>query len=110
MTKTLLSDNWHLAAAHEVSHTDIQNVDLDCANWMSVTVPSTVQSALVESGRAPSPWRDCNAKAFERYENDTWLYRTVFDVPADDAIRAAVRWSQSLRDSLAERIAGWLHG
>lgn len=80
-----LTENWRLISADEAQSACMHDAGCQCAGWMPAEVPSTVQAALVANGRAPSPWRDQQAAAFRKYENSTWIYRTVFELSPQDA-------------------------
>ena len=79
-----LSENWCVVPAREVTHTDFHTPGCDCSGWLNAKVPGTVQAALVDAGRAPSPWRDTQAEWFRGLENETWLYRCEFAVCEED--------------------------
>ncbi|HOX36380.1 MAG TPA: hypothetical protein PL033_00210 [Candidatus Brocadiia bacterium] len=82
MIKMPLTDGWLLASSREVLRDRPHEVSYRPKNWLPVRAPMTVQSALVESGKIPSPWLDRNTEIFQVFEKDTWWYRLEFEVPA----------------------------
>jgi beta-mannosidase len=84
MTDRCLSD-WRMVSTCECPSANPQSPDTDSSSWRPVTVPTTVQSALVECGEAPSPWLDVQSMWFEQIENDTWWFRTEFEPTQSEA-------------------------
>jgi beta-mannosidase len=80
MVKVPMSDGWRLTSAGEARCADVHALDCDCGSWLPISVPTTVQAALVEHGKAPSPWLDQQADLFRKHESDTWLYRKEFEL------------------------------
>ena len=80
-----LRDGWLMASGREVLDGRPYEMSYRPAGWLEVTVPTTVQAALVAAGRAPSPWRDRRVEALREFEDDTWWYRREFVVPEDQA-------------------------
>lgn len=107
MKTTPLSANWLLSAADDVQTAPIHDLAYDTSAWTPAEVPGTVQQAMVRCGRAPSPWLDTNAKTFQRFERQAWVYRTVFDVPPDntDADRFELRF-----EGISLFATVWLNG
>ncbi|MDP6125029.1 MAG: beta galactosidase jelly roll domain-containing protein, partial [Candidatus Latescibacteria bacterium] len=83
MHQLKLKDNWLLASETDVLGESPQDPEYAPKGWMEVDVPTTVQAALVESGRVPPPWKDRDAELFEPFEDQTWWYRTQFEIDAD---------------------------
>ena len=87
MNRILLDDGWMLASAKDVPGVDVCDPGLSLNAWTPVNVPTTAQAALVEQGTITEPWKDRNAKLFERYEGDVWWYRREFELEKTDAAR-----------------------
>ena len=84
MTQIALTDGWLMASSREVLRDDPTTPDYRPSEWLTVTVPTTVQAALVGAGRAPSPWKDRQVEALEGFEGDTWWFRREFAIPPDE--------------------------
>jgi beta-mannosidase len=79
----LLNGTWRLAGfadgeglasgAHRPDHPD--------GEWIPVSVPGDVHSALLAAGRIPDPYAERNIEACEWVERREWWYRTEFDAP-----------------------------
>jgi beta-mannosidase len=86
MQRREISSGWQFAAVRDIQAYD-PSLDIpggeqvDMTGWLPVTMPTTAQAALVENGRAPEPWKDRNADLFREYEEDTWWFRTSFELP-----------------------------
>ena len=74
-----------MASDREVLAANPAGTDFRAEHWLPVEVPTTVQAALVQHGRAPSPWRDWSAKALWTFEDESWWFRHEFELPADPA-------------------------
>jgi len=85
MTRIPLEQGWLLASQRETLGARPQEPSYQPVDWLPVTVPTTVQAALVAAGRAPDPWRDRQVEALRAVEGETWYYRTEFTVPEDEA-------------------------
>ena len=107
MKQIQLHKNWLMAPERDLMGLDPYGVESNPDCWLPVEVPTTVQSALVDHGRVPSPWKDYNAKAFKKYEDETWWFRHEFKLPKDASDYDA--WDISLEGiSLFGMI--WLNG
>lgn len=76
---------WKLAEAEAVWSASGSLFDpaLDTAAWYPATVPGTVLATLVDQGVYPDPCYGLNNLAIpESLCRKEWLYRTVFDAPA----------------------------
>ena len=82
MRRVPLREGWLMAPERDVLGLDPAGAACRAECWLTVEAPTTVQAALVAHGRAPSPWRDFNAKAFKAYEQETWWFRHEFELPA----------------------------
>lgn len=85
MKQIPLRENWYMASERDTLGLDPTGTEFRLECWLPVAVPTTVQAALVEHGRAPAPWRDYNARAFKTYENETWWFRHEFELPENAA-------------------------
>ncbi len=52
--------------------------------WLSATVPGTVHQDLINHGLIPDPFYGMNEKKVQWVENEDWIYRTSFEVTADE--------------------------
>ena len=50
--------------------------------WLSASVPGTVQQDLLTAGCIPDPFVGTHEREVQWIGERTWLYRTMFDVPA----------------------------
>ncbi|MBN1352036.1 hypothetical protein JXJ21_21725 [candidate division KSB1 bacterium] len=85
MKQIHLREAWYMAPERDLLGLDPTGTESRPGCWLTVNVPTTVQAALVAHGRAPSPWRDYNARAFKAYEQETWWFRHEFELTDDAA-------------------------
>jgi beta-mannosidase len=83
MKQIPLREGWLMASERDTLGGDPTGTDCQPQCWLPVEVPTTVQAALVDHGRAPDPWLDFNAKAFKAFEQETWWFRHEFELPED---------------------------
>ena len=83
MKRIPLRTDWLMASERDVLALDPKGPECRPECWLPVEVPTTVQAALVDHGRAPDPWMDWNAKAFKKFEGDDWWFRREFELPED---------------------------
>jgi beta-mannosidase len=57
----------------------------DLSGWRAVTVPASVQAALLETGEIKHPYHDLNSREAEWIEHRDWVYGLDFDAPARSA-------------------------
>ncbi|HEX41306.1 MAG TPA: glycoside hydrolase family 2 protein [Phycisphaerales bacterium] len=53
------------------------------AGWLDTPVPSSIYSSLIHAGRIDPADLDANPEAYQGLSDNPWVYRKVFDVPAD---------------------------
>ena len=73
MKRIPLRENWFMASERDVFHADPAKADYKPGH------------AMVKDGRAPSPWRDWDAKALWPLEKENWWFRHEFELPEDAA-------------------------
>jgi len=57
--------------------------DLDLTGWQTAAVPSSVFTSLIAAGRIKQADIDANPEQFSWVSERPWVYRKVFDVPAE---------------------------
>jgi len=53
------------------------------AGWLDTPVPSSIYSSLIHAGRIDPADLDANPEAYQGLSDNPWVYRKVFDAPAD---------------------------
>src|SRR5438477_12842608 len=84
----------------------------DLSDWLEVSVPTSVQAALLRAGRIPHPYRDLNSRAAEWVEHRDWVFGLDFSpVPQFPAAggRAFLEF-ESVDDSCLVYLNGVLAG
>ena len=87
MHRMILDTDWLLTSRRNAPGVDACCEVSNPAAWHTVTLPKTAQAALVEQSVITDPWLDRNAKLFEAFEGDTWVYRREFEVERKDSAR-----------------------
>ncbi len=57
--------------------------DLDSADWMPTNVPCSIFNSLIEAGRIQRCELDANPENFASVSEKPWIYRKIFDAPAE---------------------------
>lgn len=55
--------------------------DYNDQDWLPISVPGDVHTALVQAGRLPEPYYHTNVEAIRWVEEQEWWYRTTFIIP-----------------------------
>src|SRR5512146_2309677 len=70
--------------------------------WMKATVPGTVHTDLMANGRIPDPFYRMNENDVQWVDQQQWLYRREFNVPAPVIAQDAVHLVCEGLDTYAE--------
>ncbi|MDF2671389.1 MAG: beta-mannosidase [Paenibacillus sp.] len=83
--KRKLNQDWMLQGFDTVQDIPpaIHQPDFEAKEWLSANVPGDVHAALLHHQIIEDPFYSTNDQACRWVENKTWVYRTVFDRPAD---------------------------
>ncbi len=57
--------------------------DLDSADWLKTPVPSSIFNSLISAGKIKQIDIDTNPEDFSSVSEKPWVYRKIFDAPAD---------------------------
>ena len=57
--------------------------DLDSADWLQTNVPSSIFTSLIQAGQIKRSEIDANPENFTHISEKPWLYRKIFDAPAE---------------------------
>jgi beta-mannosidase len=102
MTQHPLSTAWHLKRRDAT--VSIETDFAATAEWLEVTVPSTVYASLSAAGLIPDPYFGTNELEVQWVAETDWLYRTHFDAPNLEPV------SELCFDGLDTFATVWLNG
>ncbi len=57
--------------------------DLDSADWLATTVPCSIFNSLIEAGQIKEGDINANPEKFLPVSEKPWIYRKIFDAPAE---------------------------
>jgi len=57
--------------------------DLDSADWVPTNVPCSIFNSLIEAGQIQDSELNANPENFSWVSEKPWIYRKIFDVPAE---------------------------
>jgi len=86
MQTLLLTTGWQVvqsASATDDLATNILKEAEAAQGWLSATVPGSVHQDLIAAGRIPDPFFGTNENDVQWVGEADWLYRCMFDSPAD---------------------------
>jgi beta-mannosidase len=71
----------------QVEHTRIESTwrfkQADSSQWQDVKLPSSVHTALMQSGKIADPFYRDNEEKYQWIEEKDWEYETIFDVSSE---------------------------